>query len=384
MVYKYSLHEPLLEKSAVDMSKKCISSGWLSSSGKYVTTFENKISKFNKSNYVVACNSGTSALHISLKLSNVKEGDEVIVPSITFISTINSVLYNNASPIFMDCDEYLNIDIKKLIFFLKKNTFKKKNFTFNKKTKKRISAILVTHVFGDLVNIDPLIKLCKKLKIKLIEDAAEAFGSSYKKKIHAGTKGDFGILSFNVNKIITTGSGGAILIKNKNDFIRAKRLVNQSKIDSIFFVHNEVGFNYGMSNIHAALGVSQIKKINIILKKKKNIHLYYKKKFSNYKNIKFMFTNKNSFSNNWLSTILVKTKNYIEFKKKINLLIKMGIDVRPLWLPCHLQSYLKKYQKYKIIKENNFYKKVVCLPSSYFLEEKDLNNITSKIIHVFG
>ncbi len=316
MVYKYSLHEPLLEKSAVDMSKKCISSGWLSSSGKYVTTFENKISKFNKSNYVVACNSGTSALHISLKLSNVKEGDEVIVPSITFISTINSVLYNNASPIFMDCDEYLNIDIKKLIFFLKKNTFKKKNFTFNKKTKKRISAILVTHVFGDLVNIDPLIKLCKKLKIKLIEDAAEAFGSSYKKKIHAGTKGDFGILSFNVNKIITTGSGGAILIKNKNDFIRAKRLVNQSKIDSIFFVHNEVGFNYGMSNIHAALGVSQIKKINIILKKKKNIHLYYKKKFSNYKNIKFMFTNKNSFSNNWLSTILVKTKNYIEFKKK--------------------------------------------------------------------
>jgi len=384
MVYKYSLHEPLLEKSAVDMSKKCISSGWLSSSGKYVTTFENKISKFNKSNYVVACNSGTSALHISLKLSNVKEGDEVIVPSITFISTINSVLYNNASPIFMDCDEYLNIDIKKLIFFLKKNTFKKKNFTFNKKTKKRISAILVTHVFGDLVNIDPLIKLCKKLKIKLIEDAAEAFGSSYKKKIHAGTKGDFGILSFNVNKIITTGSGGAILIKNKNDFIRAKRLVNQSKIDSIFFVHNEVGFNYGMSNIHAALGVSQIKKINIILKKKKNIHLYYKKKFSNYKNIKFMFTNKNSFSNNWLSTILVKTKNYIEFKKKINLLIKMGIDVRPLWLPCHLQSYLKKYQKYKIIKANNFYKKVVCLPSSYFLKEKDLNNITSKIIHVFG
>jgi len=385
MMDNYSLHEPLLDKSAAEATKKCITSGWLSSSGKNVSILEKKISIFNKSKFVVTCNSGTSALHLSLKLSNVNDGDEVIVPSITFISTVNSVLYINASPVFMDCDEYLNIDIKKLILFLKKNTFKKKKYTFNKRTKKRISAILITHVFGNLANLGELISLCKKLGIKLIEDAAEAFGSCYKKKkLHAGTIGDFGALSFNVNKIVTTGSGGALLIKNKKDFVRAKGLVNQAKVDKIFFIHNEMGYNFGMSNIHAALGVSQMKKIKFILKKKKNIHIYYKKKLINYDKIKFLIPHKNSFSNFWLNTISVKTRNYSEFKKKINLLIKMGVEVRPLWLPCHLQSYLKKYEKFRIEKANSLYKKVICLPSSYFLKEKDLNIIIKKIINVFG
>ena len=288
MFKNYSLHEPLFEQNVRREVSKCIETGWLSSTGKNVELFEKKISHFNKSNFVVNCNSGTAALHISLKLSNVKKDDEVIVPSITFISTINSVLYCNASPIFMDCDKNLNVDVNKIILFLKNNTYQKKKITYNKKTKKKISAILITHVFGNLVNLDELVSLCKKRSIKLIEDAAEALGSTFNNKLHAGTIGDFGILSFNVNKIITTGSGGSILIKNKKDFKKAKSLINQSKKDKFFFVHNEIGYNYGMPNINATLGLSQISKINQILKKKKNIHYYYKKIFLNCKKIEFL------------------------------------------------------------------------------------------------
>ena len=383
MIKRFSLHEPSLDKSVTKEVSQCIKSGWLSSTGQNVEIFEKKISEFNKSKFVVNCNSGTSALHISLKLSNVEDGDEIIVPSITFISTVNAVLYCKASPIFMDCDDSLNIDINKIILFLKNNNYKKNNYIFNKKTKKKISAILITHVFGNLTNLDKLIIKCKKLRIKLIEDAAEAFGSMNKKKIHAGTLGDFGILSFNVNKIITTGSGGALLIKNKYDFKRAKKLVNQSKVDKIFFIHDEIGYNYGMPNINAALGISQISKLKLILKKKKDIYIYYKKKLDFCKKIKFLLSDQNFNSNYWLNTISVKTKNYLEFKKKINLLISMGIEVRPLWLPCHLQSYLKKYEKFKIHKANKVYKEVICLPSSFFLKKKDLDFILKKIIHAF-
>ena len=263
------LHSPLIHKSAISYLKKCISSGWVSTGGNYVSQFEKAISKYTGSKYAIACNSGTSALHISLKLAGVSSGDEVIVPTLTFVASINAVLYNSCSPVFMDSDNYYNIDVDKTIEFLKYNTFKKNNQTYNKKTKKKISAILITHVWGNAVDIIKLKRECDKRRLPIIEDASESLGTRYKNNNkHTGTIGLMGAISFNANKIITTGSGGMILTNNYNLAKKAKYLTTQAKDDSIFFVHNEIGYNYRMSNISAALGISQIKqlksKINII------------------------------------------------------------------------------------------------------------------------
>jgi len=384
----FSLHEPSLKKKELENAINCIKTGWLSSSGKYVGLFEKSISDFNKARNVLVCNSGTAALHIALKLAGVKKDDEVIVPTITFIATVNSVLYNNASPIFMDCDEYLNIDVIKVLDYLKKKTYIKNGFTYNKRTKKRISAILVTHVFGNLVDLEKIIDECILRKITIIEDASEALGCYYLKgnlkNLHAGTISNYGVLSFNVNKIITTGGGGALILKKKSDKEKAKKLCNQSKIDDIFFLHNDLGFNYGMQNINAGIGLGQIKRLNTILRLKKNIHEEYSKLFFYNEKIKIIHPPHYTKSNYWLNLIAVNTKNYSEFKKKILKLIKSGISVRPVWKPCHLQSYLKKYETYKMELSNKLYKKILCVPSSYNLKLNEIRIIAKKIIDEFN
>ena len=232
------LHEPNLKGKEKKYLKECINTNWISTSGKFINLFEKKICEYTKSKYAVLVNSGTSALHISLLLSNVKSGDEVIVPTISFIAPINAIKYCKAEPVFMDVDNHLNLDVEKTILFLKNETFSRNGFTFNKKSKKKISAIIVVHVFGNLINLKPLVKLCKKMKIDLIEDAAESLGSYYTYfKKHAGTIGKFGCLSFNGNKIITCGGGGAILTQNKILADKARYFVTQAKDDPIKFVH---------------------------------------------------------------------------------------------------------------------------------------------------
>ena len=380
---KFSLHEPLLKGKEKLNTSQCLDTGWLSPSGNFVNSFEKKLEAFTGTN-VICCNSGTSALHISLILAGVGHDDEVIVPSISFIATVNVVLYCGANPIFMDCDESLCVDIDKLLDFLRYNTYSIKKNTYNKKTKKRISAILITNVFGNLINLNKLVKVCKLKTIKLIEDAAESLGSYYSNKNrHSGTIGDYGTLSFNVNKIITTGAGGAILFKKISEKKKIKRLISQGKTDNILFKHKLLGYNYGMPNISAAIGSAQIENIEHILAKKKKINSYYNKFFSVTKNIEIIQLKYNQNQNNWLNAITIKKINYLKFKRNINQLIKMGIDVRPVWYPCHLQDYLKRYEKYKIGLANKVYKNTLCLPSSYFLKKDDLSHICKKILDVF-
>tara|TARA_B100000787_G_scaffold30907_1_gene20752 strand:- start:4980 stop:6134 length:1155 start_codon:yes stop_codon:yes gene_type:complete len=380
---KFSLHEPLLKGNEKINIGKCIDTGWLSPSGNFVNSFEKELEKFTGSN-VICCNSGTSALHISLILAGVRKDDEVIVPTITFIATVNVVLYCGASPIFMDCDDSLCIDIEKLLIFLKNNTYSIKKNTFNIKTKKKISAIMVTHVFGNLANIKELKKVCKLKNIKLIEDAAESLGSFYSNKSHSGTIADYGTLSFNVNKIITAGAGGAILYKNIKEKKKIKRLISQGKTNNLLFKHKFLGYNYGMPNTSAAIGLAQLENIENILKKKKKINFYYKNFFTKAKNIEMIQVENNQNQNFWLNVIKIKKINYKNFKENINVLIKIGIDVRPVWYPCHMQDHLKKYESYKISLANKVYKNTLCLPSSYFLKLKDLSRICKKISIVLG
>ena len=276
-----SLHEPLFKGNERKYIKNCLDEGWVSSAGKYVNTFEKKISQYTGAKYAVACINGTSALQISLKLVGVRKNDEVIVPSMTFIAAVNAIHYNNAKPIFMDCDEYYTIDTNKTFDFLNNETrtIKKKiggknlTITFNKKTGNRISAIVIVHVFGNAGKIGKLVDLCRKKNIALVEDAAESIGSFYIsnkfKKKHTGTIGTIGCLSFNGNKIITTGGGGMILTNNKKIAQKAKYITNQAKDDSIYSIHNEVGYNFRLPNVLAALGLAQLESLSAYIKKKK-------------------------------------------------------------------------------------------------------------------
>lgn len=375
----YNLHSPLIDKQTFRNVNNCLKSVWLSPSGNYVRNFENKINQFTNSS-CVACNSGTSALHICLILSGVESQDEVIVPTVTYIATINSVLYTKASPLFMDCDNKLSIDLEKLEEFLKKKTVLKKGYCINRKTKKKIKALIITHVFGDICDFKKLKKICKKYKIKIIEDAAEAFGSFYKKKYHAGTLGDFGALSFNFNKIITSGGGGAVLFKNRMYESKIRKLISHAKIDNIYFKHEGTGYNYGLPNISAAIGFSQLKKVKKIIKEKLQIHKWYRSFFDNQEKIQ-LIEPKSNYSNHWLNSIVLKDCSYPRFKAIITKLNKKGVHVRPLWYPCHLQKYLKKYQTYKIDYSSKIYKKLICLPSSYFLKKKDIKKITTIILN---
>ena len=269
------LSVPNLKGNEKKYLKECIDTEFVSSVGKFVDLFEKKISRYTNSKYAVACTSGTAALHLSLRIIGVKSQDEVIVPTMTFIATANAIKYLNASPIFMDCDEYYNIDVKKLLNFLKFNTFFKNGYTYNKKTKKIIKAIIPVHVSGNAVNLKPILNICKKKNILIIEDAAEALGTFYidnkKKGKHAGTIGDIGCLSFNGNKIITSGGGGMIITNNKELAKKARYLSTQATNDSINYVHNEIGYNYRLTNIQAAVGLAQLEKINLFIKKKKYI-----------------------------------------------------------------------------------------------------------------
>ena len=243
---------------------------------------------------------------------------------------------------------------------------------------------MITHVFGNLTNLEELVKECKMKNIKLIEDAAESLGSYYSNQsIHSGTIGDYGIISFNVNKIITAGAGGAILFKDVKEKTKIKRLISQGKTDNLLFKHKFLGYNYGMPNTSAAIGVAQLENIEHILKKKKIISSYYSNFFSKIENIKMNELNNNQKVNNWLNVIKIEKINYSSFKKGIIQLIKEGIDVRPVWYPCHKQDYLKIYETYKINLANKIYKNSLCIPSSYFLKAKDLLYICKKITSVF-
>ncbi len=373
------LHEPHFFGDEIKNIKKAIDKNEIAI-GSYTKLFEKKISNYLNSKYVLATNSGTSSLHIALKLSGVKENTEVLISTITFIAPVNAILYNNASPIFMDTDEYFNINVNKTVEFIKKETYYKNGYTYNKITKKKIVSIIIVHVFGNPANIFDLYKICKKRNIKIIEDCAESLGSSYKNKInsHTGTIGDFGCFSFNGNKIITTSSGGMIALKKKSDFIKARLFINQYKNDNLKFIHNNVGYNYRMTNINAAIGLAQFKNIKKILAYKKSIYINYKNIISSQK-YSILDTPNYAISNNWLNLLKIKKYNPSLTSKLINKLIKYNINVRYIWFPNHLQKHLKQFQNYKMKNYKN-YISYICLPSGFNINKGNINLI-KKIIN---
>lgn len=361
-----SLHEPLLDNADILEVNKCIKSSYVSTVGEYVNKFEKKLSSFTKSNYVIATNSGTSALHIALKISGVKKDTNVILPTLSFVATANAVLYNQAEPIFIDSSienfSLCHLSLKK---FFENETYTYKKKRYAKHNKKIISAIIPVHVFGSCCVIDEIIKIGKKYNVSVIEDCAEGLASYYKKK-HLGTFGKVGILSFNGNKIITSGSGGAIITNSKKLYKKALHLVSVSKIKHKWrFRHNKLGWNYRMSSLSAALGYSQLLKIRDILSKKRRLKDFYKNLFRNNKNFEFINYRKIKYlnSNYWLNAIKIINKK-ISRDQVLNYLNDSGIFARPIWDLLHTLPMYKKFKSYKIKNSKKLEKEIIFLPSS--------------------
>ena len=365
---KIGLHEPFFIGGEVKNLKNCILSNSVASKGKYLNLFKEKIKKFTKSKNVILVNSGTSALHLSLIASGVKKNDEVLMPSLNYIASANTTLYCNAIPHFIEItNKSLTIDPHMLSLYLKEILRKKGNYYINSKTKRRVKALICLHTFGHAAEVDKIKKICNKYKIFLIEDAAEALGSFYKKK-HLGTFGKIGILSFNGNKIVTTGGGGAILTNSKKLADLTSHLSKIGKKTHQFkYSYDRLGYNYQMANLNSSIGSSQMENINFFIKKKRILFKKYKKLFSKLSEIEVLEEPKYSKSNYWLQTILLKKGNIRLRDKILNKLNINGYGARPIWEPLHKINYLKKFPRSNLKITEDINKRIINLPSSSFL-----------------
>ncbi len=332
------LHEPIFIGNEFKYVNETIKSTYVSSIGEYVETFEKLIEKYTSTTKAVATVNGTTALHVALKISGIKTGDLVITQPLTFIATCNALHYVGASPVFVDIsDKSLSLCPKALEKYLDKNASVINSKCIHKKTKKQIKAILPMHTYGHPAQMEELIAIASKWKLIIIEDAAESLGSFYKGK-HTGTLGDIGILSFNGNKIITSGGGGMILCNKNEDGVKAKHLTTTAKVPHDYeFFHDEHGFNYRLPNINAALGCAQMENLEKFLRRKRSLAAKYESFFKN-SDIRFVKEPDYGQSNYWLNCIIVPDKKLRdEFLKKTNY---EKIITRPAWtLMHHLPMY---------------------------------------------
>ncbi len=367
--------------------KECLDTGWVSSLGKYVRIFEKKIADYTRAEFAIVCVNGTAALHIALVVAGVKPDDEVIVPTLTFIAPVNTVKYVGANPVFMDCDDYYNIDAVKTIEFIEDETEVKNGYTYNKKTGKKISAIIPVHVFGNAVNLEKLLSLCKERNIKVIEDATESLGTKYiKGKFsgkYTGTVGDIGCYSFNGNKIITTGGGGMVVTDKKEYAEKARYLTTQAKDDPIQYIHNEIGYNYRLTNIQAAMGVAQLEKLNKFIEIKKENYELYKDKINSINGLKIAGVPVYAQQNHWLYALQIDEDGYGESREEVMaILARSNIQSRPIWELNHQQKPYKNCQTYKIEKAVELHKKTLNIPCSINLNRDVIKNIINVLRNV--
>jgi len=328
-----SLHEPIFIGNEMFYLKECVDSTFVSSVGKYVDRFEAELAAYTGAKYVVAVMNGTAALHIALKLADVQSGNEVLVPALTFAATSNAVAYCNATPHFIDSDEEtLGMDAIKLRNYLAENTEQYNGNCINIKTGKVIKAMIPMHTFGHPVNLDGLLAVGRDFNIEIVEDAAESLGSLYCGK-HTGTFGKIGTISFNGNKIITTGGGGAILTNDERLARYAKHLTTTAKLPHAWeYRHDQIGYNYRLPNLNAALGCAQLERLPAMLSEKRILYQRYKQAFQGIQGVTLFSEPNNCKSNYWLQTILLDahfTKYRDNILKATN---DAGFMTRPAWV----------------------------------------------------
>ena len=370
---KIWLSSPHLSDNERKYVNEAFDSNWIAPVGPHINSFEEKISKISNDSHVAVLNSGTAAIHLALILLDVRRDDNVLCSSFTFAASTNPIVYLGAKPVFIDSEK----DTWNMCPILLENAIIELSLKDEKP-----KAIILVHLYGYPAKMNEIIAISKKYNIPLIEDAAEAIGSSYN-GIPLGTFGDLGVFSFNGNKIITTSSGGAILSSNKKFIDKAKFLSTQARDEYPHYEHSEIGYNYRMSNICAAIGLGQIEVLKERVDKRRYIFDFYKEKLSDIKEIKFVDDLPGFYSNRWLTTILFKKDAAINRESMRLHLLKDNIESRPLWKPMHLQPVFKKYQVFENGISEDLFDRGLCLPSGSNMNEEDLMRVVRQIKMVY-
>jgi len=367
------LSVPNLKGRELEYITHAIETEWVSTTGPYVTEFEQHISEYVGEPEAVACQNGTSGLHLALMVCGVTRGDEVIVPTLTFVASVNPVKYIGAEPIFMDCDDSLTMDSDKLKCFCETECELEDERLINKKTGKQIKAVIAVHVFGNMADMESLVDITRKYHLKLIEDATEALGTYYTegryKGKYAGTMGDIGVYSFNGNKIITTGGGGVIVSKNKEYRDQCRYLSTQAKNDSLYFIHDEIGYNYRMTNLQAALGLAQLEQLEQFIATKKENYQGYQQS-----GVELINFQDNIRPNYWFYSYQSNDRDRL-----MNNLNDQGIQTRPIWKLIHTLKPYQTAEAYRIEKAYHYYDHVLNLPCSSSLTKEDVQTVVTAI-----
>ncbi|MGE7020290.1 DegT/DnrJ/EryC1/StrS family aminotransferase [Solibacillus cecembensis] len=365
MADKIYLSSPHMSDEGYEMQyiKEAFETNWIAPLGENVNGFETELAEMIVVKSAAALSSGTAAIHLALKAAGVNEGDIVFCSTLTFSATANPIIYQNAIPVFIDSDnETWNMCPKAL------------EEAFGKYP--NVKAVIVVHLYGLSANMDPIVDLCQAHNVALIEDAAESLGTYYKGQ-YTGTFGDYGIFSFNGNKIITTSGGGALVSNNEERIAKARFWATQSRDLARHYQHSELGFNYRMSNVVAGIGRGQLKVLAQRVEKKKYIYNFYRKELSGLKNIEFMPSNEWNEPNYWLSTITlngeIRPLNVMEALEMEN------IESRPVWKPMHMQPFFEKYDFVGTGVSEKLFENGICLPSDTKMTDEDLERVVKTI-----
>ena len=361
-----------------------IDQGWVSTGGAYITKLEEEMAKFLHTDNVAACQSGTSALHLSLVESGVQPGDIVLVPPLTFIAAVNPVKYQFAQPIFIDCDDSFCMDPVKLRAFCEiecnyadgKLTYKKNGAT--------VKAIVVVHVFGNMADMESIMEIAQQYGLKVIEDATEALGTRYTSGRYAGkyagTIGDFGAFSFNGNKIITTGGGGAVTANRSEIVDHIRFLSTQAKTDPHYYIHDEIGFNYRMTNLQAALGVAQMEELPEFIRRKQANFEKYAKLFENYELAELIPFRKGTSSNKWFYSLKIHRERItVEMREIITRLQDKGIQTRAIWGLINMQKPYLNETTYQLEKAPYYAERILNIPSSTQITDEEIVIVAAEI-----
>ncbi len=366
---RVGLHEPYFSGNENAYVKECIDTGWVSSVGKFVDKFEAMIAEFTGVKKAVACVNGTAALQVCLKLAGVNPGDEVLMPALTFAATANAVTYAQGVPHFVDCEEAtLGVDPEKLDLYLREigERDAKRGF-INKKTGRRIAALVPVHIFGHPVRLDELVAVCEKYGITLVEDAAESLGSYYKGR-HTGNFGLLAATSFNGNKIITTGGGGMILTNNEELGKRAKHITTTAKVPHAWeYVHDEIGYNYRLPNLNSALGCAQMELLPKYLENKRKLAARYAETFKSVSGVDFFVEKDFAKTNYWLNAIILKKENASCRDEILAVTNENNIMTRPVWRLMHKMPMFENCPRMPLDVSESLEARVINIPSSVFL-----------------
>ena len=356
--------------------------GWVSTGGAYITKLEQEMAKFLHTDNVAACQSGTSALHMSLAEAGVVPGDVVLVPPLTFIAAVNPVKYQFATPVFVDCDDSFCLDPVKLKSFCEEEcNWDGKVLRYNESI---VRALVVVHVFGNMADMESIMDVAEKYNIKVIEDATEALGTKYTEGRYAGkyagTIGDFGAYSFNGNKIITTGGGGAVTARDPATVDHIRFLSTQAKTDPHYYIHDEVGYNYRMTNLQAALGVAQMEELPEFIRRKQTNFEQYMKEFNGFEYGKLIPFREGTDSNKWFYSIEIDREHIAATMREIiTTLEKDGIQTRAIWGLINEQKPYEGEVTYKLERAPYYAARILNIPSSTQITKEEISYVAGKV-----